>query len=185
MKQVSQLDQDGYFVGVTTADPSPLEPGVFLIPGGCIDEPAPTIPQGQRAKWDNGQWVFEEIPPEKPEQPYDSWTYDEETNTYVPPVPQPEPDYIWDEDDQAWYSPLENARRFASLSRPDFKLSLLDMGELDAVKKFIEQTNDQRIIIMWEDSSRFRRTHPDLLRLAGEMGYTDEKLDALFGVTDD
>ena len=38
MKQVSQLDQDGYFVGVTTADPSPLEPGVFLIPGGCIDE---------------------------------------------------------------------------------------------------------------------------------------------------
>ena len=66
MKQVSQLDQDGYFVGVTTADPSPLEPGVYLIPGGCIDEPAPTIPEGQRAKWE-GQWVFEDIPQPEPE----------------------------------------------------------------------------------------------------------------------
>ena len=80
---------------------------------------------------------------------------------------------------------LEEKREAASLSRADFKLALLEMGELDAVKQFIEQTNDQRIIIMWDDSSRFRRTHPDLLRLAGEMGYTDEQLDALFGVTDD
>ena len=66
MKQVSQLDQDGYFVGVTTADPSPLEPGVFLIPGGAIDAPAPTVPEGQRAKWE-GQWVFEDIPQPEPE----------------------------------------------------------------------------------------------------------------------
>ena len=102
MKQVSQLDQDGYFVGVTTADPSPLEPDVYLIPGGCIDEPAPTIPEGQRAKWDSGQWVFEDIPPEKPKQPYDSWTYDEETNEWVPPVAKPDDDAEWDEDSQEW-----------------------------------------------------------------------------------
>ena len=76
-------------------------------------------------------------------------------------------------------------RKEASLSRANFKLGLLDIGELDAVKQFIEQTNDQRIIIMWEDSGRFERTHPDLLRLASEMGYTDEQLDALFGVTND
>jgi len=102
MKQVSQLDQDGYFVGVTTADPSPLEPDVYLLPGGCIDEPAPTIPEGKRAKWDNGQWVFEDIPPEKPEQPYPSWTYDEETNEWVPPVAKPDADAEWDEDSQEW-----------------------------------------------------------------------------------
>jgi hypothetical protein len=65
MKQVSQLDQNGYFVGVVYADPSPLEPGAFLIPGGAIDSPAPTIPQGQRAKW-NGQWIFEDIPQPEP-----------------------------------------------------------------------------------------------------------------------
>jgi hypothetical protein len=61
MKQVCQLDASGYFTGMTTADASPLESGVYLIPGGCIEAAAPVIPEGQRAKW-NGAWVFEEIP---------------------------------------------------------------------------------------------------------------------------
>lgn len=61
MKQVCQLDAAGYFTGATIADASPLEPGVYLIPGGCVDAPAPVIPEGQRAKWD-GAWVFEGIP---------------------------------------------------------------------------------------------------------------------------
>jgi hypothetical protein len=66
MKQVIQLDADGYFVGFTTADESPLEPGVFLMPAGAIDAPVPSIPEGQRAKW-NGAWVFEDIPQPEPE----------------------------------------------------------------------------------------------------------------------
>jgi len=66
MKQVCQLDAEGYFVGLTTADESPLEPGVFLMPAGAIDAPAPSIPEGQRAKW-NGVWVFEDIPQPEPE----------------------------------------------------------------------------------------------------------------------
>ena len=117
------------------------------------------------------------------------WDLIQDTNTIrkfgftlgdFPDAPVPDmPDYNPEE------RALEQARESASLSRADFKLGLLDMGELDAVKQFIEQTNDQRIIIMWEDSGRFERTHPDLLRLASEMGYTDEQLDALFGVTND
>jgi len=102
MKQVSQLNKDGYFVGVTTADASPLEPDVYLIPGGCIDKPAPTIPEGQRAKWDDGQWKFEDIPPEKPEQPYPSWTYDEETNEWVAPAAKPDDNAEWDEENLEW-----------------------------------------------------------------------------------
>lgn len=66
MKQVIQLDADGYFVGFTTADESPLEPGVLLIPAGAIDAPTPNVPEGQRAKWE-GQWVFEDIPQPEPE----------------------------------------------------------------------------------------------------------------------
>ncbi|WP_306426564.1 tail fiber assembly protein [Achromobacter xylosoxidans] len=42
-KIVSQLDQGGYFLGPTVAHESPLEPGVFLIPGGAIDEPPPEV----------------------------------------------------------------------------------------------------------------------------------------------
>jgi hypothetical protein len=66
MKQVIQLDAGGYFVGLTVADESPLEPGVFLIPAGAVDAPVPAIPEGHRAKWE-GNWVFEDIPQPGPE----------------------------------------------------------------------------------------------------------------------
>lgn len=66
MKQVVQLDAAGYFVGVTVADESPLEPGVFILPGGAVDAEVPNVPQGKRAKWE-GAWVFEDIPQPAPE----------------------------------------------------------------------------------------------------------------------
>jgi hypothetical protein len=69
MKQVIQLDNQGYFVGFTTAEESPLEPGVFLIPGGAIDVEAPSIISGKIARWDN-QWIYEDvIVPEEETQP--------------------------------------------------------------------------------------------------------------------
>ena len=81
---------------------------------------------------------------------------------------------------------LEEKRQAASLSRADFKLGLLDMGELDAVKAVMaDPETPERVVIMWEDSGRFERMHPDLLSFAEVMGYTDEQLDALFGVTND
>lgn len=62
-KQVTQLDADGYFVGITTADESPLEPGVYLIPAGAIDrEPPKTIEPGKRYRtWGTG-WRGEDVP---------------------------------------------------------------------------------------------------------------------------
>ena len=115
MKQVSQLDQNGYFVGVTTADPSPLEPGVFLIPGNCINEPAPTIPEGQRAKW-KGEWVFENIPQ---------------------PEPEPEPEPLTPEQE---LEQVLNQRRFAYQQESDAIYFMWQRGEateqewLDAVQ---------------------------------------------------
>ena len=76
MKTVSQLDAQGFFVGTTEADESPLEPGEYLIPGGCVDAPAPTIPSGQRARWADG-WAFEDIPAPEPDP------------VPEPPAPQP------------------------------------------------------------------------------------------------
>jgi hypothetical protein len=87
MKQVIQLNSDGYFVGFTTADESPIEPGVFLIPAGAVDAPTPSIPEGQRAKW-NGSWVFEDIPqpePEPEEKPVEL-TYAEKRAAEYPPM---------------------------------------------------------------------------------------------------
>jgi len=67
MKNVIQLDENGYFVSVVQAEVSPLEPNVYLIPAGCIEVDAPIVPENHKAKWNNG-WVYEEIPaiPEKP-----------------------------------------------------------------------------------------------------------------------
>lgn len=76
MKIVSQLDADGVFVGPVQADRSPLEVGVFHIPHGAIDVEPPEVPPGQRARWHEGDWVFE-AQPEPPALP-----------PYVPPTPE-------------------------------------------------------------------------------------------------
>lgn len=67
-KTVYQTDFDGYYVGPTLADESPLEPGVYLIPGGAIEQVPPSLSNGQRARWVNGAWTVEIAPP-PPEPP--------------------------------------------------------------------------------------------------------------------
>ena len=126
-----------------------------------------------RWDWQNGEWVLIQ-----------------DTNTIrkfgftlddFPDAPVAEmPDYNPEE------RALEQARESASLSRADFKLGLLDMGELDAVKAVMaDPETPERVVIMWEDSGRFNRMHPDLLSFAQLMGYTESQLDQLFGVMED
>jgi hypothetical protein len=85
MKQVVQLDIDGFFVGVTEADESPLEPGVFLLPAGAIDVLPPIVPEGKRAKWEDA-WVFEDIPSPPPPLPDPEPTYKERRAEEYPPI---------------------------------------------------------------------------------------------------
>lgn len=69
-KPVCQLDHDGYFVGMTVADESPLEPGVWLMPARAVDVAAPEVPEGYRAKWNGTSFDLEEIPVDpEPEPP--------------------------------------------------------------------------------------------------------------------
>jgi len=69
MKQVIQLDTAGYFVGFTTADESPLEPGVYLLPAGSVDAAPPTQTEDHRAQWDGAIWQYAPVvlTPENPE----------------------------------------------------------------------------------------------------------------------
>jgi hypothetical protein len=55
-KTVYQTNHLGIFVGPVTADESPLEPGVFLIPGGCVMTPPPTVPEHKAAWWNGKAW---------------------------------------------------------------------------------------------------------------------------------
>ena len=69
MKTVYQLDKDGVYLGETIAQESPLEPGVYLMPAGCIETPPPAVKANQFARWD-GKWIVEDIPePPKSEEP--------------------------------------------------------------------------------------------------------------------
>lgn len=69
MKTVYQLDQTGAYLGETIAHESPLEPGVYLIPGGCVETAPPETKEGEVAVWD-GVWTLVDVPePEKPKVP--------------------------------------------------------------------------------------------------------------------
>jgi len=69
MKIVYQTDQTGAYLGETIAHESPLEPGVYLIPGGCVETAPPETKEGQVAVWD-GVWTLVDLPePEKPKEP--------------------------------------------------------------------------------------------------------------------
>lgn len=57
-----QTNELGIYVGEVYCQPSPLEPGVWLIPGGATDVVPPEIPEGKQAKLVEGSWVVEDIP---------------------------------------------------------------------------------------------------------------------------
>ena len=62
MKTVVQLNQQGYYTGLSVADESPLEPGIYLMPAGTIDAEQPVIPENHRARWVDNSWTFESLP---------------------------------------------------------------------------------------------------------------------------
>lgn len=62
-KIVSQLDADGYFVAAVVADESPMEPGVYLLPGRCIDKAPPGVVEpGKRYRVWGAGWRGEDLP---------------------------------------------------------------------------------------------------------------------------
>ena len=64
---VYQLDPHQFFSGETLAFESPLEPGVFLVPGGCVELAPPAAVDGMRARWVAGAWLLEPwVPPPQP-----------------------------------------------------------------------------------------------------------------------
>jgi len=63
------------YLGSGLADPSPLEPGVWLIPANATGVQPPTAMDGKIRVWNGSAWAFEDIPA-PPE----------------PPAPEPEPE---------------------------------------------------------------------------------------------
>lgn len=55
-KTVYQTNHLGLYLGPVYADESPLEPGVFLLPGGCVEVAPPKAPVGKIQAWDGKRW---------------------------------------------------------------------------------------------------------------------------------
>lgn len=52
-----QHDAAGFFVGMTEADESPLEPGVFLVPALCtLESPPAEVADGLLPRWTGTEW---------------------------------------------------------------------------------------------------------------------------------
>ena len=62
MKIVYQTDEQGFLVGVVEADESPLEPGVWLIPRGAVEQPPPEPRAGQHPFWTGSAWELRTPP---------------------------------------------------------------------------------------------------------------------------
>jgi len=84
MKQVIQLDTNGYYVGTTFADESPLEPGVYHLPSNCVDTSIPETQNGKVAKWENG-WIYEDVEISGDSQPVEL-TYEQKRAKEYPPI---------------------------------------------------------------------------------------------------
>ncbi|BAV77770.1 tail fiber assembly protein [Pseudomonas chlororaphis subsp. aurantiaca] len=98
-KSVYQTSPLGVFSGISEADESPLEPGVFLIPAGCVEVPPPLIPENKAAHWNGEGWqlvdYYEGL------LVYSITTAEPKTITGLGPIPsgytvkKPGPDQVW------------------------------------------------------------------------------------------
>lgn len=53
---VYQTDKDGYFLWEVEADEDPLNPGTYLVPGGCTEIAPPEEAQFSVRQFANGEW---------------------------------------------------------------------------------------------------------------------------------
>ena len=104
---VCQLDEDNYFVGMTTADLDPVvKNGHYLIPRLCIESDEPEHKNGFIPQWNDGQWKY--IEDHRGEAVYLKKTGEKQTITALGKLPKdvtthaPKPFTEWSEEAGSW-----------------------------------------------------------------------------------
>lgn len=96
--------ETGEYLGTGTADESPKEPGVYLIPAFATEEVPPEIPDGKRAVFVGDHWTLEDIPTPEPE---------------LEPEPEPEPPMTMER-----FAEMQGFRAFDLLNLSDVEREL-------------------------------------------------------------
>lgn len=169
--KVYQTDSDGYFVGEITAQESPLEPGVYLIPAGAYETPPPQAGEGEVAQMAGGYWRLQTIAAE-PEEPQDPEPSEEEALIYKRQgqsltFPQlliglVQMEWITESEGEAWLS---------GNALPDEVLSLI--AGLPADERFPAKARALRM-------TQAERLDPLTIGLATVRGVSPEELDEFF-----
>lgn len=76
----------GEYLNQSTADESPLESGVFLIPANATTIAPPAQQDGKTINFQNGAWVFNDIPQPEPEPETAPLTYAQKRVAEYPPI---------------------------------------------------------------------------------------------------
>jgi hypothetical protein len=149
-----QTNLDGYFAGIIEADESPLEPGVFLIPGGAVTVSPPEAGPGSAARWIDGAWQIVPVPDAPP--------------AIDPPTPPTEAELL-----ASW-----RARTVVSAFQA--KEALFDRGLLAAAEAAAVAAGG-RTLRAWNTATEYARLSPAIVALAPVIGITDPlDLDELF-----
>lgn len=53
---VYQCDANGFYIYTSKADPCPREPGVFMLPRGCVEQEPPVCAEDEVVRWDGVSW---------------------------------------------------------------------------------------------------------------------------------
>ena len=147
---IYNYDNNGFYIGASIADESPLEEGVYLIPANAIIVKPPEYKEGFDIKFNAVENEFEyveKIAPTVEEEKIEEQIVDENS------VP-------------------------TKISRLQAKLQLLELGLLDEVEDLVAQ--DRKVQLYWNEADNFYRTDSILLIMATALKLTDEQLDNLF-----
>lgn len=107
-KPVCQLDSDGLFTGITTAELDVYaKDGSYLVPGGCIEADAPETRENQAARWTGTGWDY--LPDYRGQTAYDTATGQAVAITQAGALsdgltlePRPSDCHDWDSKKKAW-----------------------------------------------------------------------------------
>jgi hypothetical protein len=140
------------FLGAGLADPSPLEPDVWLVPAHATTRVPPPLGPDEVAVFDLGLdvWVIQAAPPPPPPGP--------------PAPPPPEGPVLVVEMAQARLALLQ-----AGL-----------LSDVEAAIDALEEPMRTAARIEWEYRANVRRDSPLTLFLAAGLGLTETQLDELF-----